>query len=123
MSSDQPPSDISPLSAWFGEGVRSEITALEKEGGTQKYEVLSGRLVESIDPSQAVFQFVVADGTRIPEDASGRLKTQTAEFAATVIGQQGNYINLLVVGQDPLPPNIPGAMLINDDTELLKKPG
>lgn len=121
MSPDQPPLELGPLSAWFAEGVRSEIAALEKEGGTQEYEVLSGRSIEGTSDSQAIFQFVIADGTRIPEDASGRLKTQTDEFAATVISQQGNYINLHVVGQASLPPNIPRAMLIIDDTALLRK--
>lgn len=115
------PSDSSALAAWFAEAVRAEITALETKGGTQNYEVLAGRLIEKRSESQAVFRFVITDGTRIPEEAAGKLKTPSQEFTATVIGQQADRIDLFVEGEAPLPPGIHRAMLVIDDTALLRK--
>jgi len=86
IDSERPPADASSLAAWFAEGVRAELTALEKDGGSQSYEVQAGKLVEKRGQTQAIFQFIIADGTRIPEEASGKLKTATDEFLVTVIG-------------------------------------
>lgn len=71
------PANSSALAAWSAEAVRAEIAALETNGGTQNYEVLAGRLIEKRSESQAVFRFIIADGTRIPEEAAGRLKTSS----------------------------------------------
>ena len=90
----QPPQEMAALANWFAEGVRAELQALERNGGTQVYEVHSGRLIESKGPNQAIFAFLIADGTRIPEDATGRLKSEDSEFTVSVIGQQGNIIHL-----------------------------
>jgi|SRR5882724_11492905 len=90
---DELPANTAELAAWFAEGVRSEITALEKDGKSQRYELLAGRLIESKRVDQVIFQFTIADGTRIPEDASGQLKTATDEYSATVIGQQETCCN------------------------------
>jgi hypothetical protein len=118
---DRPPADSSALAAWFAEGVRDELVALEKDGGSQNYEVLAGKLIEKRGQTQAIYQFIIADGTRIPEEATGRLKTVSDEYAVTVIGQQADRINLCVDGKAPLPPGIHRALLIIDDTALLRK--
>ena len=118
---DSPPSDPDKLASWFAEGVRSELEALEKEGGTQSYEVLSGQIVESKSPTQAIFQFLIADATNIPEDATGRLKTNSSEYSATVINQQANRIQIFVESNSPLPTGVSRAMLIIDNTVLLRK--
>jgi len=121
MSFDlQPPQEMVALANWFAEGVRAELHELERKGGTQVYELHSGRLIESKGPNQGIFAFLIADGTRIPEDATGRLKSEDNEFSVSVIGQQGNIIHLHVEGKT-LPPGIHWARLIIDDTALLRK--
>jgi hypothetical protein len=121
IDSERPPADASSLAAWFAEGVRAELTALEKDGSSQSYEVLAGKLIEKRGQTQAIFQFIIADGTRIPEEASGKLKTATDEFMVTVIGQQADRIDLCVETTAALPPGIHRATLIIDDTALLRK--
>ena len=121
MSFDpEPPQEIASLAKWFAEGVRAELQALDKNGGKQVYEVHSGRLVEPKGPNQGIFVFVIADGTRIPEESSGRLETTDSEFSASVIGQQGNLIDLRIEGKT-LPSTIHWAKLTIDDTALLRK--
>jgi hypothetical protein len=86
----------------------------------QVYEVHSGKLVEPKGSDQGIFVFVIADGTRIPEDAAGRLRTEDTEYAASVIGQQGNLIHIYLQGKS-LPPNIHWARLSIDDAALLRR--
>ena len=94
MSFDlQPPQEMNALAKWFSEGVHAELHELEKKGGTQVYELHSGRLIELKGPNQGTYTFLIADGTRIPEDTNGRLKNEDSEFTASVIGQQGNIIH------------------------------
>lgn len=116
----QPPQEIAALANWFAEGVRAELQELEKKGWAQTYEVHAGELVEAQGPNQGIYTFVIADGTRIPEDSNGRLKSEDSEFSATVVGQQGNIIHLYIEGK-ALPPSIHFASLVIDDTTLLKK--
>ena len=105
MSFDlQPPHEMAALANWFIGGVQAELQALERNGGTQVYEAHSGRLIESKGPNQAIFAFLIADGNRIPEDATGRLKSEDSEFTASVIGQKGNIIHLHIEGKT-LPPS------------------
>ena len=59
------------MASWFAEGVAAEIAALEKQGGEQRYELLSGQLIRQ-EPTSAVYRFIVADASRVPEDAVGR---------------------------------------------------
>lgn len=119
-SNQRPPSDPQELAAWFAKAVRTELAALEKNGGSQLYEVHSGKLIESKGPNQGIMVFLIADGTRIPEDTSGRLKTEDGEFTVSVIGQQGNVLHLNVEGRI-LPEIIHFAKLIIDDTALLRR--
>ena len=55
------------------------------------------------------------------EDATGRLKTARDEYAASVIGQHANLIQVHLEGMTQVPPGIPRGMLIIDDTALLRK--
>lgn len=116
----QPPQEKAALAGWFAEAVRAELQALEKEGGTQTYELHSGKLIESEGSNQCIFTFLIADGTRIPEDSSGRLKVRGGEFSASLVAQQGNVIQVCIEGQQ-LPTSIHFAQLIIDDTALLRK--
>jgi KaiC/GvpD/RAD55 family RecA-like ATPase len=121
MSLDQrPPINLRELATWFAEAVRAELAALEKKGGSQVYEVHSGKLIESKGPNQGIMVFLIADGARLPEDASGRLKTENGEFTVSVIGQNGNILHLNVEGRI-LPESIYFAKLIIDDTALLRR--
>lgn len=117
----RPPQEAGALAAWFVEGLRSELAALEKDGGAQSYELLSGKLIETTGSTQAVYQFILADGTLIPEDATGKLKTAGAEFNATVLGQRADRLQVQIEGSAPLPSGIPRAILVVDETALLRR--
>ena len=114
------PRDAEGLASWFAEGVRSELSALEKDGNTQSYELLSGKLIQVVSATKAIYHFIIADGSRIPEDSTGKLKTTSVEYLATVTGQQMNRIDVCIEGT-PLPPGIHRAMLVIDDTALLRR--
>jgi len=116
----KPPKEVAELARWFAVGVQAELEALKKSGGEQVHEVHSGKLIERISPKQGIFTFLIADGTRLPEDASGRLIAENAEFIANVIGQQGNIIHLHIEGKT-LPTGIHWARLTIDDTALLQR--
>lgn len=116
-----PPHDAKALASWFSEAVYAEIAELEKQSTTQSHEVLSGTLVESKGPTSAVYRFLLADGTRLPEEATGRLKTTTDEYGATVVGQQADRIHILLKGEASLPARISRGLLVVDDTALLRK--
>lgn len=105
---DRPPDESAALARWFAEGVRDELAALEKDAKNQRFEVLSGRLLEGIGPGEAIFEFILADPSRLPEDATGRLKTQSDEYTAQVIGQLDNRIQLRLQGMAPLHLVFPG---------------
>ena len=116
----RPPTNSRELAAWFAEAVRAEVAALEKNGGSQTYEVHSGKLIQSKGPNQGIMVFLIADGSRIPEDTSGRLKSEHGEFSVSVIGQKGNILHLNVEGTI-LPQSIHFAKLVIDDTALLRR--
>jgi hypothetical protein len=116
----QPPKEIAELARWFAEGVQAELEALKKSGGEQIHEVHSGKLIERISSELGIFTFLIADGTRLPEDASGRLRADKRDFIATVIGQNGNIIHLQLEG-DSLPTSIYRAKLSIEDTALLQR--
>ncbi len=120
---ETPPRGTSALAQWLSDGVKEEIDALEKEGRSQRYELLSGQEVQSSWDSSTIVRFVVADGGRIPEESSGQLQTAMGEYDATVLRQEGNRIELLLEprGSAGIPPGISHAWLTVDDTALLKK--
>jgi len=118
---DVPPSDPKALAVWLQEAVTAEVQALEKEGASQSYELLSGRLLESLDSNRGIYQFVVADGLRLPEEATGRLKVGQDDYEASVVGQEADRIALEVTCQTALPFGMARAIFTVDDTQLLKK--
>lgn len=118
---DIPPTDAAALSAWLREGVNAEVEALERKGSMQRFELLTGTKLSDAGPGEAIYQFLLADGTRVPEDADGQLHALGREFSATVLSQQGNRIQLLVAGDQPLPDGFMNALFEVDDTALLKK--
>lgn len=118
---DQPPRGAAELASWFAEAVRAEIAELEKQESSRSHEVLSGIIVRSTSAETAIYRFVLADGMRLPEEATGRLKTPSDEFAATVISQQADRLELQIKGATTLPTNIPRGRLMIDDTALLRK--
>ena len=65
------PTEIHELAAWFSKGVRAELESMEKNGGAQSYEVISGELIEIRNETEGVFRFIIADGLRIPEETRG----------------------------------------------------
>lgn len=115
------PLEPKQLATWFAEGVQAEIAALEKNGGTQQYELLSGKFIGLISPSMAIFEFIIADGTRIPEDASGKVKIEALEYPAYVISQFFNRIHIQIEGNEIPDSGIQRAILKIDDTLILKK--
>lgn len=118
---DYLPNTGAGLAEWFSEGVRHEIKALEKEGSEQRHELISGRLCKELGVSTAIYEFIIADATRIIEDSSGRLITKNDEYSASVVSQQANRIYVQIEAQGQFPLNIPGATLIIDDTALLRR--
>lgn len=114
------PEQPEKLTRWFAEGVQKEIDALNKDGGYQKYELISGRLIRVITPFQAIYQFIITDGNRIPEDSVGRIKIDSAEYEAKICSQQLDSIQLQVNFDTTFMPNIPRAILLIDDTQLLQ---
>jgi len=113
------PNSIEGLSKWFYHAVNAELQALEKNSGMQTYEVHSGQLIQPKDDNEGLFAFNIADGTRIPEDSSGKLKTESQEFMAQVTRQEGSTIALELKGR-PMPSGIHWGRLLIDDTALLK---
>lgn len=115
------PLEPGALARWFAEGVRAELAALDKEGGAQTYELLAGQLVEATGATGGIVQFLVADGSRIPEDATGTLKAGREEYDASVVAQEANRIVLQLDGRAAVPVGIPRAIFTVDDTALLRK--
>ena len=113
-----PPGDIAGIASWFLEAIKAEIEAVTRESARKSYELLSGQLLDS---SQGMFEFILAEGLAIPEEASGRLMIEKDEFQATIVGQMGDRITVQVQGMRELPTFIPRGILVVDDVALLKK--
>jgi hypothetical protein len=120
-SEDSLPNTGAGLAEWFSEGVRHEIKALEKDGGEQRHELISGKLCKEVGVGKGIYEFIIADATRIIEDSSGRLITRSEEYPASVVSQQANRIYVQIESQVQLPLNITGATLLIDDTALLRR--
>lgn len=113
-----PPGDIAGIASWFLEAVKVEIEAVTKESARKSYELLSGQLLDS---SQGMFEFILAEGQAILEEASGRLMIEQDEFLANVVSQMADRLTIQIQGMRELPTNIPRAILVVDDVALLKK--
>jgi hypothetical protein len=99
--------------------IAAEIAFIEKEGGEQSYELLSGQREEK--STGALYVFLLADALRLPEDASGSLRVDGKDVSAMVVSQEGNRVWLLLESADELPVYLPSAKLVVNETELLKK--
>jgi hypothetical protein len=116
-----PPQSTAELAKWFAEAIRVEIAELERNEGSQRHELHHGRLVNRVSGSEAQLEFAIAGGAvRIPDDSSGKLKTQTDEFIANVTFQVADVIRLRLTGKN-VPDNIPRAELIVDEIGLLRR--
>ena len=103
----------------FVSAIDAEIALIEKESRDQSYELLSGQREEK--STGTLYVFVLADTLRLPEDASGTLQFGGTEASAMVVAQEGNRIWLLLESLEPLPPFLPTARLVLNETELLKR--
>src|SRR5437899_10538374 len=109
------PASSRHIAQWFIEAVQAEISELEKVGGYERHELLHGRLLTRQAPNEACFEFRLAGGhIRVPEDANGKLKTQTQEFSAEVSSLHVDVIRLRLRG-DAIPESIDRAELIIDE--------
>ncbi len=99
--------------------IEAEITFIDKEGGEQSYELLSGQREEKA--TGALYVFVLADALRLPEDASGNLRVDGKDYRAMVVSQEGNRVWLLLESSDEMPTFMPIAKLVVNETELLRK--
>ncbi|MBI4726330.1 AAA family ATPase [candidate division TA06 bacterium] len=119
INNTRPPENARDLAKWFNEAIVGEIQFLEKNSREQNYELLYGQQINS-GKDYATYIFHLADGTRLPEEADGKLCYDTLFYIADIIRQEGNTIELKLSGSN-LPPKIYRATLSIDDTALLKK--
>ena len=70
------PQEAHELAGWFAEAVRAELTELEKNGSDQRYELHAGQRVTSEKLPYAIYRFVLADNTLVPEDSSGTIEVE-----------------------------------------------
>jgi hypothetical protein len=115
------PTGTSALALWFSEGVRAELTELEKKGGEQRYELHSGQCISPEGSERPIYRFTLADGTLVPEEATGLLQVDSRDFKATVVAQPVNRIEVQLDGADGLGPFVPRAILCVDDLGLLRR--
>ena len=121
VNQSQPPTEPRELAAWFAEGVRSEIQELERKGGEARYEVLSGRRLQGGTTVDPIFRFSLADAALVPEDSSGTLDVNGRQYAAKVLLQNGNQIDVQIEAGETLGEFIARAILRVDDVGLLRK--
>src|SRR5439155_16727517 len=89
----------------------------------ERHELLHGRLGTRLGTDEAILEFRLAGGhMRVPEDANGKLKTQTQEFSADVISVHVDVIRLRLQGS-AIPDSIDRAELIIDEIGLLRRLG
>ncbi|SPE29785.1 hypothetical protein SBA6_1160021 [Candidatus Sulfopaludibacter sp. SbA6] len=116
-----PPKKTDELAAWFAEAVRAELAELEKTGSDQRYELLSGQRVESLHAIYAIYRFVLADRTRVPEDANGTIEVEGRQFKASIVAQEGDRVKVQIDGAAGLGDRIGRAILHVDDLSLLRR--
>jgi hypothetical protein len=115
------PVDSRALAGWFAEAVRAEIAELEKKGGEQRYELHAGQRVTPEKSPYTIYRFTLADGTLVPEDASGTLDVGGVQFKATVVAQDSNRVDVQLEVAEALGPHVARALLRVDDLGLLRK--
>lgn len=116
------PESPKALAAWLAEGVEAELEWLQKtKQSVQEYELLSGKLLELAAGTTGIFNFIVTDADRIPEDSVGKIQIASNEYNAVVVAQTDNRINIQIEFPAIPPTTIPRAILKIDATELLKR--
>jgi len=121
MSAIVPPLEAHELAEWFAEGVRAELTELEKKGSDQRYELHAGQRVTPDKSPYAIYRFTLADNTLVPEDASGKIEVQGSQFKASVVAQETSRVDIQIEGAEALGEFIARALLRVDDLALLRK--
>lgn len=114
-----PPRRPDELAAWFAEAVRAELAQLEKTESDQSYELLSGR--QRLKSPYVIYQFALADKTLVPEDASGTIEIEGRKFQASVVAQEGDWVDVQIDGALELGAFIVRALLRVDDLSLMRK--
>lgn len=99
--------------------IEAEIAFIEKDGGKQSYDLVSGQ--REVKSTGALYIFLLADALRLPEDASGSLRVEGTDVSATVVSQEGSRVWLLLESVGALPAYIPTAKLVVNETELLTR--
>ena len=116
-----PPMQAPSLATWFADAVRAEISAIEKKGGGQRFELYSGHRLTAEESQYAVYRFALADDTLLPEDASGTIDVNGGQYKATVVSQETNQIDIQIAGAESLGSFIARGLLRVDDLGLLRK--
>jgi hypothetical protein len=115
------PQEAHELAGWFAEAVRAELTELEKNGSDQRYELHAGQRVTSEKLPYAIYRFVLADNTLVPEDSSGTIEVEGSQFKASVVAQESSRVDVQIDGAEVLGAFVARAILLVDDLSLLRK--
>lgn len=106
----------------FARALDAEIAYLKKRAVDQLFELSSGRRDPHSKGPGGIYSFILGDGSlRLPEDASGTLRSAGKETPAFVVSHDGSRIWLLVEAVEELPALIPSAQLVISETELLEQ--
>lgn len=116
-----PPLEAHGLAAWFAEAVRAELTELEKKGRDQRYELHAGQRITPEKSPYAIYRFVLADNTLVPEDSSGTIEVEGQQFKASVVAQETSRVDVQIDGAEALGAFVARAILRVDDLALLRK--
>lgn len=103
----------------FIAALNAEIDYVEKERADQSYELVSGQRDEHAIGEASLYIFILADPSRLPEDAMGILQFGNQRLPVGIVSQEGNRLALRVEGADSLPAFIARATLSVDATQLL----
>lgn len=121
ISSLKPPTASDDLAWWFAEAVHAEIAELEKKGGEQRFELHAGQRVTGEQSPYAIYRFLLADNTLVPEDASGTIDIVGRQFKASVVARETSRIDVQIDGADALGAFVARAILRVEDLGLLRK--
>ena len=121
MKSVVSPLEAHKLAAWFAEAVRAELTELEKKGSDQRYELHAGQRVTPEKSPYAIYRFVLADNTLVPEDSSGTIEVEGRQFKASVVAHETSRVDVQIDDAEALGAFVARAILRVDDLALLRK--
>lgn len=116
-----PPLEADKLAAWFAEAVRAELTELEKKESDQCYELHAGQRVTPEKSPYAIYRFVLADSTLVPEDSRGTIEVEGRQLKVSVVAQEASRVDVQIDGAEALGAFVARAILHVDDLVLLRK--